>query len=227
MIRAILMDIEGTTTSVAFVYDVLFPYFGRHLPELSSLRGIPEADDCFEEIKSALKARGIAAPNDSDVIDQLQQWLDQDKKETSLKTLQGLVWQKAYQDGSIKGHVYPDVPPKLAEWKDQGLSLNIYSSGSVAAQKLLFGYSEYGDLTPYFSHYFDTRIGAKRDPDSYRAICSELKLGTDQVLFLSDIEAELDAAHTAGLGTLQLVRPGTEASPSHPGVRDFSGITLD
>ncbi len=226
MIQAIVTDIEGTTTSVAFVYDVLFPYFSEKLAELPKLKDQPEVAACFESIKAQLSKGAHADPSDSDVLQQLQEWIDADKKETALKTLQGIVWKHAYEQGEIKGHVYDDVPGALKQWQQEGITLAVYSSGSVAAQKLLFSYSEHGDLSPCFTYYFDTNIGHKRESASYRNIQQTLELPADTILFLSDIEAELDAAREAGFQTLQLLRPGNEKSQRHPGVENFSTIDL-
>ncbi len=222
-LRAIVTDIEGTTTSVAFVYDVLFPYFSAHIEDLLSLQGDATVKQCFDAIKTLL---GPTA-DDRDVIEQLRRWVAEDRKETHLKTLQGVLWQKAYEQGQISGHIYEDVPPALKRWHAAGLTLAIYSSGSVAAQKLLFGFSDYGDLRPYFSHYFDTHIGHKREPQSYARISEVMALAAGTILFLSDIEQELDAAAAAGMQTLQLVRPGTKRSMKHLTVTSFADIRLN
>jgi enolase-phosphatase E1 len=133
------------------------------------------------------------------------------------------LWERGYKNGDLKGHVYPDVAPKLEEWKASGLSMGVFSSGSVAAQKLIFGYSVAGDLTPYFSAYFDTRTGGKRETETYRRIAAELQLPAWDILFLSDIKEELEAADAAGCQTVQLLRPGTaEAWPRT--AKDFSEL---
>ena len=222
MTRCILTDIEGTTTSVSFVYDTLFPYFVEHIDSLLAMQDKPEVRDTFAAIRTEQQLA-----NDEAVLDRLRQWVAEDRKETHLKTLQGIVWQQAYLSGAIKGHVYPDVAPCLERWYAEGRQLAVYSSGSVAAQKLLFGYSEAGDLTPLFSAYFDTKVGHKRESDAYRKICSELNLPASDILFLSDVEAELDAAAAAGLHTLQLVRAGTTPGTRHATVSSFDDIQLD
>lgn len=224
MIKAILTDIEGTTTSVAFVYDTLFPYFLAHLDDLLALQDDPAAQEvvqhCFGQIRKNLPA----GSDDTAVIEQLRQWVREDRKETPLKTLQGVLWQKGYEKGEITGHIYDDVPLALKRWHEQGLTLAIYSSGSVAAQKLLFGFSDFGDLTRYISFYFDTHIGHKREADSYQRISEHMQIPAAEILFLSDIELELDAARAAGMQTLQLVRDGTPASGQHPSASDFSRV---
>lgn len=219
--RCILTDIEGTTTSVSFVYDTLFPYFVNHIDRLLALRDEPEVATTFQAIRAQ---EGLA--NDHEVLNTLKRWVDEDKKDTHLKRLQGIIWKNAYQSGAIKGHVYPDVAPKLQHWHDQGMVLAVYSSGSVSAQKLLFGHSIEGDLTVLFSHYFDTQIGHKREPEAYRAICTHLNLPASDILFLSDVCAELDAAAVCGMQTLQLVRPGTEPGKHHPTVSSFDDIEI-
>ena len=157
---------------------------------------------------------------------QLIQWIDEDKKITPLKTLQGMIWKAGYENGDFKGHVYPDVEPVLRKWHEQGIRLYVFSSGSVEAQKLIFGYSEAGDLTPLFSGYFDTQIGNKREAESYKNIISKINVEPDEILFLSDIEQELDAAKEAGINTLQLVRGGTISSKRHKTVTNFEQINL-
>lgn len=227
MIKAIVTDIEGTTTSVSFVFDVLFPYFIDHIDELNTLR--EEHTDvaaCFEGIKKVVaEEEGIDLDNQG-VLDQLRKWVKEDRKEQHLKTLQGIVWKGAYESGAIKGHLYDDVPDMLKKWHQEGISLAVYSSGSVPAQQLLFGHSEYGDLTALFSHYFDTRVGGKREVTSYTSIAATLGLSPQEILFLSDIEAELDAASRAGLQVIQLVRPGTIASERYNTAAQFNQINL-
>lgn len=222
MIRAIVTDIEGTTTSISFVYDVLFPYARAHLADYVRCH----AEDAH--VAPYLSDVRLATGEDLDldgVIAQLQQWMATDSKVTPLKGLQGLVWEAGYQNGDFKGHVYSDAYKQLQHWHEQGIGLYVYSSGSIKAQKLLFGYTEYGDLTPLFSGYFDTTIGAKTDRASYQRIAEQLKLPAEQILFLSDAEKELDAARQAGMQTVWLVRdaePDTNAG--HRQVRDFYAI---
>ncbi len=223
MIKAIITDIEGTTTSISFVFDVLFPYARKHISQfIKTHSNDPEVRAILDDVIEL-----ASVENDIDsIIQQLIQWIDDDKKITPLKTLQGMIWKAGYESGDFKGHVYPDVEPKLSEWRQQGIELYVYSSGSVAAQKLIFGYSEAGDLTPLFSGYFDTKIGQKREANSYQNILDEIKQDADEVLFLSDIEQELDAAHQVGLKTIQLVRNGGTASASHISQKSFSEIQL-
>jgi enolase-phosphatase E1 len=168
---------------------------------------------------------GIELENIDDQIEQLLKWSLEDKKITPLKTLQGILWEAGYKSGEIKGHVYPDVAAALKIWKSNGIKLGVFSSGSVAAQKLIFGYSESGDLTSYFSAYFDTKTGGKRETETYAKIAEILKTSPNEILFLSDIVEELQAAREANFQTIQLVRPGNKAN-WEKSVIDFSEITL-
>lgn len=209
----ILTDIEGTTTSVSFVYDVLFPYFRENIQKVRSILHLPEVQAIFKEtMRLSLEMENKNITTEEEVIQTLIRWSNEDKKITPLKDLQGILWKEAYESGIIKGHVYEDVAPALKTWKDAGIQLGVFSSGSIAAQKLIFGYSVAGDLTPYFSAYFDTTTGGKREKDTYLKISKELNLQPSEILFLSDIVEELEAAHQAGLLTMQLTRPGTIAN---------------
>lgn len=209
MIRYVLTDIEGTTTPITFVHDVLFPYSAAHL------RTYVEQHAGDEAVKAIMATT---------TVEQLLTWIKDDKKEPALKTLQGLIWQTGYETGAYTSQIYPDVKPALEAWKKRGLMLGVYSSGSVAAQKLLFKYTGEGDLTPLFSHYFDTAVGAKRETSAYAKILKALELKGSDVLFLSDISEELDAAKTAGMHGVQLVRPGTKPTDRHPTAADFAAV---
>ncbi len=225
-IRYILTDIEGTTTSVSFVYDVLFPYFRKHIGELRELTQQEEVQKAFKqtvELAASLENKKLGSVDD--IINTLYRWSEEDRKITPLKTVQGILWKKGYESGEIKGHVYEDVLPALIKWQQYGLKMGVFSSGSIAAQKLIFGYSESGDLTSYFSNYFDTTTGGKREVETYPKIAAELTLPAPQILFLSDIVEELEAADLAGMQTVQLVRPGTDAKWPRI-VSDFSEIEI-
>jgi enolase-phosphatase E1 len=223
LIRAVLTDIEGTTSSLAFVKDVLFPYARKHLPAfVRSHASVPAVRTLLNDVVT--ESGGIL--DDAGIIQQLMTWMDEDRKVTPLKSLQGMVWEAGYRNGDFTGHVYADAVDRLREWHKRKIRLFVYSSGSIAAQKLLFRYSDYGDLTPLFSGYFDTHMGAKREVASYRAILSVIGMPGSDVLFLSDIGAELDAARAAGLHTLQLLRAGTDPAPGHAQAASFSDITL-
>lgn len=222
MIKAIVTDIEGTTTSISFVYDVLFPYARAHLADF--VRGhagdgqvVTYLNDVRVEVGAELDLEGVIA--------QLQQWMAEDRKVTPLKALQGLVWEAGYRNGDFTGHVYADVYTNLQAWHAQGITLAVYSSGSVKAQKLLFEHSDYGDLTPLFSAYFDTTIGPKTESMSYQQIVGVLKLTASEILFLSDVDKELAAATQAGMQTCWLVRDGElDANAAFRQVRDFNTV---
>lgn len=224
MIKAIVTDIEGTTSSLSFVKDVLFPYARQHLPDFV------RQHQANTEVQALLDdARQIAGAGLSldDLIAQFIAWIDQDQKITPLKSLQGLIWQNGYRQGAFTGHVYADAVAQLQAWHDQGYALYAYSSGSVQAQKLLFGYSDAGDLTPLFSGYFDTHIGGKREADSYQRIAEQLALPVETIMFLSDIREELDAAAAAGMNTVWLVRDqAIDLQAPHTQVASFSAIPL-
>ena len=223
MIKAVVTDIEGTTSSLAFVKEVLFPYARANLADYVR-RNIAQ-----EQVKKIMAAtcQEINAELDTEqIITQLIQWIDEDKKVTPLKSLQGLIWEAGYQQGDFKGHIYPDAVENLKKWKAKGLDLYVYSSGSVQAQKLLFAHTDYGDLTPLFSGYFDTLIGGKKEPQSYSNIAKNIDILPEHLLFLSDIKEELDAAKTAGYQTTWLVREDAlQAKAGHLQVSSFDHIT--
>ena len=226
MIRVILTDIEGTTSSISFVKDVLFPYARERLPAyVETHADTPEVRHWLHE---AAKETGLVSASQQEIIDLLQRWIDEDRKATALKALQGMIWDEGYREGEFRAHVYADVAPKLQEWKKQGVDLYVYSSGSVAAQKLFFSHSDAGDLTPLFSGYFDTETGPKRDASSYQRIVAAIGVPAADVLFLSDVSAELDAARSVGLHTILLARVPTlcPAQAAHRCVVDFDAIEL-
>jgi enolase-phosphatase E1 len=221
MIKAILTDIEGTTTQLSFVKDVLFPYAYAHLPAyVEKNQNKPEVQLALNEARQILNDDSLTT---AALIQQFLAWIEQDKKITPLKTLQGFIWQEGYQSGKLKSHVYPDAVAQLISWHKQGLTLAIFSSGSILAQKLLFGYTEYGDLTYLFSDYFDTTTGAKNAAQSYQKIAEQMRLPVNTILFLSDIPAELDAALAAGMHVFGLAREALPVS-NHVFVKDFNAI---
>lgn len=209
-VRAILLDIEGTTTPIAFVHEVLFSFARTHVKDfLSANSGSAEvsADVALLREEHAADVSNGHQPPDS-IVDYVEWLIERDRKSTGLKSLQGKIWRQGYVDGSLKSQVYADVAPVLERWRAQGLSINIFSSGSVLAQQLLFAYTEAGDLTKFIDNYFDTNVGKKGEAESYRRIAEALRLRTDEVLFISDVVAELDAATEAGMSTLLSIRPG-------------------
>jgi enolase-phosphatase E1 len=226
-IRAIVTDIEGTTSSIDFVRDVLFPYARKRLPAFVETHGdTPEVQHWLHE---AAKEAGLIEASRQEIIEMLLRWIDEDRKSTALKALQGMIWKDGYEAGDYRAHVYPDVPARLRAWRAQGLKLYVYSSGSVPAQKLFFHHSEAGDLGPLFAGYFDTQTGPKREAASYAAIAEAIDEQPAHILFLSDIVQELDAARAAGFQTGWLLRdPAQDASgtPMHPAYRDFDAINV-
>jgi len=210
MIRAILLDIEGTTTPIAFVHEVLFTYARDHVKEfLANNTDEVRADiTLLREEQATDVSNGEQPPSE---IDAYVQWLiARDRKSTGLKSLQGKIWRRGYLDGSLKSQVYDDVAPAFARWRANGWSINIFSSGSVLAQQLLFAHTNAGDLTNYIAQYFDTNVGKKGEAESYRKIAVALGLPPEDVLFISDVIAELDAATEADMATLLSIRPGNQ-----------------
>ena len=218
-IRAIVCDIEGTTSSISFVHKVLFPL------ALEKIDDFLDANAADKDVAAQLEnlwqrmGRASAAPAErlKALAEQLKEYIRNDVKDTTLKWVQGKIWKEAFEAGSVKGHVYPEVPDCFRRWKEAGLSLFIYSSGSVEAQQQLFSYSEAGDLTVFLSGYFDTTTGMKRDAASYAKIASATGFAAAEMLFLSDIVEELTAAQAAGMQTCLLLREGAQAKPDYTG----------
>ena len=223
MIRAVVTDIEGTTSSLSFVKDVLFPYSRRRMePFVRRHANDPAVASLLDEVR-----RAVAKPLGLDqVIATLIDWIDEDRKVTPLKALQGLIWEEGFRAGDFRGHIYPDALARLRAWAAHGIKLYVFSSGSIKAQRLLFGYNEHGDLTPLFSGYFDTTIGAKKEPEAYRRIAEAIGIPPAEILFLSDTPEELDAARAAGMQTRWLVRDGAlDSTARHTQIRSFDEIT--
>ncbi|MBC7660406.1 MAG: acireductone synthase [Chitinophagaceae bacterium] len=227
MIRCVLTDIEGTTSSIEFVHKVLFPYARSHLAAFLTSNQDPDVRVIVQKIwQEELHGSSSSEPDLQAVTTLLQQWIDKDIKNGSLKILQGKIWRDGYETKAYLGHVYPDVLPQLQKWHKQGLRLAVYSSGSVEAQKLIYKHSESGDLTPYFTANFDTEIGHKRQTSSYRTIVNRLDLEADSILFLSDIKEELDAAAEAGMKTCQLLRDPLPIEGRHPKAKNFAEVGI-
>jgi len=236
--RAVLLDIEGTTTPIAFVTEVLFPYARKHLrPYLEKQAGGADHESLLERLRdehaSALRG-GDAVPSwideppsaRLDAVAAFVEWLmDRDRKSTALKDLQGRIWKEGYRRGELVGQVFPDVRPALQRWREQRIAIGIFSSGSVLAQQLLFRHSSDGDLTGFLRWHFDTSVGAKVDPDSYRRISTTIGVPADSCVFFSDTARELDAARSAGMQVRLVVRPGNAPAPSGHGFETIH--TLD
>ena len=219
--RAVVLDIEGTTSSLSFVKDELFPYARARLPAYVN----EHAQALSAVLDDVRRIEGNAALDTQQIIARLLRWIDEDRKLTPLKSLQGLIWEEGFERGELRGHVYEDAVEALRAWHEAGLKLYIYSSGSVLAQRLLFSHTEYGDLTPFFSGYFDTTIGGKLEPDSYRAIATRIGLPPAAMLFLSDHAGEISAAAIAGLQVIQVCRdPAAEATRDRTRIASFAEL---
>lgn len=204
VIRAIVTDIEGTTTPLAFVHQVLFPYARERLA-----RFVKENENDNQVAAALAEARalgGIAGEDMDATVRLLLSWMDEDRKAGPLKLLQGLIWRQGYEEGALKGEVYDDAAEMLRRWRNLGLRLFVYSSGSEEAQRLIFGFSDRGNLVPLFEGFFDTRIGAKTESGSYLAIAERAGLDAGSMLFLSDHAGEIAAAKEAGMQVVQIDR---------------------
>jgi len=223
MIRAIITDIEGTTSSISYVKEVMFPYSKRRL------RSFLEAhwqEDKVKELIRGLEEKLQRSVDLDTAVKTFEEWIDKDLKEPLLKELQGHIWEEGFTSGELKGHIYEDAYKKLKEWKEQGYRLYVYSSGSVKAQKLFFGNTDYGDLTYLFDDFFDTSVGGKKEKESYLKIAELIGLKPEECLFLSDAEEELDCARSAGMRTVRVVRDTGKTDSKHPIVENFYQITL-
>lgn len=217
--KSVLCDIEGTTTSIAFAKDVLFPLSCQEMdrfmrenwnePSVSN-----DLQAVKEEILKVSPGKRLDHITPEEVISTLRAWISEDRKATSLKSIQGKIWKASFEAGKIRGHVYPDVPPAFKRWAAAGIQINIFSSGSVEAQKLVFLFSEAGDLSAFISHYFDTTTGPKKEAASYKTIALQVHVAPSEILFLSDVVEELDAANAAGLQVNHVVRDPISGSNS-------------
>ena len=224
----ILTDIEGTTSSISFVKDVLFPYARRELPRFVRERHDDPAVRHWLDLV-AMEHGGICS--DDVIVETLQGWIDEDRKHTALKALQGMIWLDGYRNADFTAHIYPDAAAALPRWHADGHVMAVYSSGSVAAQKLFFGNSDAGDLLSLFSAFFDTEVGHKRDAGSYKLIADKLDHLPERIMFLSDVVEELDAAREAGMRTVLVDRREDypqprlgDATHGHERVESFSDI---
>jgi enolase-phosphatase E1 len=242
-LRAIILDIEGTTTPISFVYETLFPYARRNLrahfeahgntPEglalLARLRQQRELDARADAEVPPWSDATLDARYDS-VVSYVGWLMDRDRKSTPLKDLQGRIWEAGYRTGELVGEVFADVPPALARWHQQRVHVGVFSSGSVLAQRLLFRHSTAGDLTGFLRWHFDTTTGAKTDADTYGRIATTIGIAPASILFVSDVVRELDAARDAGWRTALAIRPGNAPTPAghdNPTITSFEGLTSD
>ena len=218
----ILLDIEGTTTPIRFVYEVLFPYARRRLETV-------HISDELIALLNSEHSRDVDAPPWQDAAAYALWLMDRDRKSTALKELQGQIWQEGYRTGELHGEVFPDVPPALQLWHESGVDVRIFSSGSVLAQKLLFSSTPAGDLTRFLNGYYDTTTGPKTERASYERIAAAFEKPAANILFVSDVVGELDAASESGMQTLLCLRPGNHPQPAHAHatIATFEEITLD
>lgn len=229
--RAILLDVEGTTSSISFVYDVLFEHAKAHVAAF--LSGHKGDDDVLALAVGIAEAAGVALSKDEIAADPARaaaaavDLMTRDIKDTSLKALQGMIWREGFESGEIVAHVYDDVPPALVRWRDAGVDVRIYSSGSVQAQRLFFGHTAAGDLTSCLQGHYDTTTGHKREQASYEKIAADIGVAPRQILFVSDVGEELDAARAAGMATALAVRPGNRPAGGkldHEPIESFDEI---
>jgi len=228
-VRGILLDIEGTTTPIAFVHDVLFTYAREHVREF--LHANADKEEVRADIALLRDEHADDVSKDRNppplVADYVEWLIASDRKSTGLKSLQGKIWRQGYEDGTLKSQVFADVAPAFERWHARGLSINIFSSGSVLAQKLLFAHTEAGDLTRLIDDYFDTNVGKKGEAESYRRIAEKINLSAGEIVFISDVIEELNAAHEAGMKVLLSVRPGNAPQDNgnqYSEVHDFDQI---
>ncbi|MFM8985534.1 MAG: acireductone synthase [Planctomycetia bacterium] len=229
--RGILLDVEGTTSSISFVYDVLFAHAKAHAGEFLAAN---RADPRVRAAAAGIAATAGLPPGDVDTPEAITRialaaidLMNRDVKDTALKALQGMIWRSGFESGAVVSHVFDDVPPALAQWADSGLDVRIYSSGSIEAQQLFFAHTAAGDLLPLLRGHYDTTTGPKREAASYAAIAADMGLEPRQILFVSDVGAELDAARQAGMATALAVRPGNRDAGglfAHEPISSFAEI---
>lgn len=223
-VKAVVTDIEGTTSSISFVHDVLFPYARERM---AAYVQVHEAGltDIFQQVRAEA---GKPDMGRDEIVETLVGWIDEDRKVTPLKAIQGMIWKQGFESGAFKGHIYADAADGLKRWHEAGLKLYVYSSGSIGAQKLLYGYSEAGDLNVLFDGNFDTTTGGKKEAESYRKITDALGFDAGEIVFLSDVVAELEAADTAGMKTVLLDRDNAHGDDTWPNKTDtFDQIHLN
>jgi enolase-phosphatase E1 len=236
--RGVLLDVEGTTSSISFVYETMFPFVRRELEHyLREQWGSLDLAEACELIARDAGAASFADWSGSQplaaqrrlVEEEVLRLMDADAKTTGLKRLQGMIWEAGFASGELQAHVYDDVPPALKAWTRSGLDVRIYSSGSIQAQRLFFGHTIRGDLLPLLGGHYDTTTGPKKAPESYRAIAEDRRLAPQEILFLSDVTGELDAARAAGMESALVRRPGNPAPPpqhGHAEIRGFQEIAV-
>ena len=221
--KLILLDIEGTVSPLAFVHDVMFPYARQHAGTYL-VRYWETA--LISQLARDAGVEDFASPTEAEAA--VHRLMEADAKVTGLKQLQGMIWEEGFRNGELRSRIFDDVPLALAGWCQKGLEIRIYSSGSVQAQKLFFAHTKRGDLTTHFTGYYDTTTGSKRESASYRAIAADCGLPAEQILFISDVVEELNAARNAGMFTALAIRPGNKPVPQHdhPAINSFAEISI-
>jgi enolase-phosphatase E1 len=226
-VDAVVLDIEGTTTPIAFVHTTLFGFARARLTAFLSARS---RDAEVAPVLARLRDEHAAETDPTRPVDPGESWIrwlmDRDRKSTGLKLLQGLIWREGYEAGELRSEIYGDVAPALDRWHRAGITIAIYSSGSVEAQRLVFAHSDHGDLTRCIARYFDTTTGPKREPASYRSIAAALGLPAARIVFVSDIVEELAACREAGMRGVLSVRPGNAAATWSPSITRFDELSL-
>ena len=222
-IKAILLDIEGTTTPIQFVHDRLFPFAKARIGKFVETHFDALRNEIEQLVDESAQEEKYTVPVDplepGSVTAYLEFLIDNDRKSTPLKTIQGKIWESGYESGELVSPVFADVPGAFRRWRDAGVTIAIYSSGSILAQKLLFRYTDHGDLTQFISNYFDTTTGGKREAESYGKIAGDLGVDPREIVFCSDVPAELDAAQAGGMSTALVVRPGNAPVDNAEGYR--------
>ncbi|MEQ8999402.1 MAG: acireductone synthase [Coleofasciculus sp. B1-GNL1-01] len=226
-INYILLDIEGTTSDIQFVHKVMFPYSRERLDQfVLNHQNLDEVVEAIELTKQTVKAEQGQDIDLEGAIATLLHWIDSDRKHPALKSIQGLIWKNGFETGAFESHLYPDVKPQLEDWARSGLKLGIYSSGSIATQKMFFSHTVEGDLTPLIANYFDLTTGSKKEAMSYEKIIDSLELAPNQIVFFSDVPAELVAARQKGLQVIHVKREGTESWSDVPEVESFQEVSF-
>jgi enolase-phosphatase E1 len=224
---AVVLDIEGTTSSTDYVRRTLFAFAREQMARwVAAHRDEPRVREELDQVRAAM---GNPDAAEAKVVAQLVRWIDEDRKYTPLKAIQGWMWDEGFRSGTLTAHLFPDVAPALRRWAAEGHTLYVFSSGSVTAQQVWFGHGPEGDLRPLIAGYFDTaNAGPKREPASYARIAAAIQQTPEAIVFLSDVSAELDAAKAAGWRTLRVRRPGEpsfdEPVGNHSVVSSFKAI---
>ncbi|WP_456384568.1 acireductone synthase [Persephonella sp.] len=226
MVKAFLIDIEGTVAPISFVKDVLFPYSKERMERfVRENRNKPEVQKVIEQVME-IEGRQMSP---EEVVETLKRWIDEDRKIAPLKDIQGYIWKEGFESGKIKAPLYEDAYRKMKEWKEKGYRLFIYSSGSVQAQKLFFSHTEKGNILDFFEGHFDTKIGGKKETQSYKKISESIGIPTEEIVFLSDNPDEIKAAAEAGMKVYRLVRPGDAEyieNFQYPQIKSFDEVKI-